>query len=420
MNDGTTATSQLQRWAQAPTDLATAWIKGWTDYSTAALRSGPFTPMQFLSDATRWAGAATVRSKPGWTTPHSVVRTWPQARLLDFSAPTADPAEIPIVFLPPQGGHASTIVDYSADQSQVRTALDAGIGRVFSIDYLPATAETKDITVDDYVAMLDDVVGQVGGAVHLVGDCQGGWLAAIYAALRPHAVRSLALGGAPIDTHAGDSAVAEWLTALTRHGDIAAYRVLVAAGDGRHLGANQVLGFKMLEPTEEFNRLCQLWGNIRDPEYVERYDAFTNWFEHGQDMPGAFYLWVVEHLFHKNELIAGTLEVQGTVVDLAAIDAPLYLIAGERDHITPPPQMLALADAVSTPADDIRTWTLDAGHLGLFMGHTALSEPWTEIFTDLARRHRESAAADAASSDTASENATSTDAASAHAESADA
>lgn len=392
-----TAPTQVQRWAQAPTDLATAWIKGWTGYSTAALTSGTFTPMHMLSDWAAWTQAATKRTKPDWATPHTVVRTWPQVRLLDFSTPDADATQVPIVFLPPQGGHASTIVDYSADQSQVRTALAAGVDRVYSVDYLPATEATANITVEDYISILDEIVAEVGaevgGAVHLVGDCQGGWLAAIYSALRPHAVRSLALGGAPIDTHAGDSAVSEWMSALTRHGDIDAYRALVAAGGGKHLGANQVLGFKMLEPTEEFNRLCQLWGSIRDPEYVERYDSFANWFEHGQDMPGAFYLWVVEHLFFKNQLIAGELVVEGTVVDLSAIEAPLYLIAGERDHITPPAQMFALAGAVSTPADDVRTWTLDAGHLGLFMGHAALSGPWTEIFEDLARRNRETAVA---------------------------
>ena len=46
-----------------------------------------------------------------------------------------------------------------------------------------------------------------GGRVNLVGDCQGGWLAAIYAALHPERVNTLTIAGAPIDFHAGDAVI---------------------------------------------------------------------------------------------------------------------------------------------------------------------------------------------------------------------
>ena len=76
---------------------------------------------------------------------------------------------------------------------------------------------------------------------------------------------------------------------------------------------------------------------------------FEDWFKHTQDIPGAFYLWLVEHLFHKNELIDGRLVVDGRRADLANITCPLFLLAGARDHITPPAQLFAAADAVGTP-----------------------------------------------------------------------
>ena len=306
------------------------------------------------------------------------MRTWPQARLLEFSAGDGSPCLI----LPPQGGHSSTIVDYAPHQSQVRTARDAGLRRLYSLDWRPATDATANTTIEDYIRILDETVAAVGGPVHLVGDCQGGWLAAIYAALRPDSVRSLGLGGAPIDCHAGSSGIQEWLRLLARGNEIGFYRALVAMGGGKHLGRNQITGFKMLEPMAEFERLSQLWRNIGDPAYVERHIDFTNWFEFGQDMPGTFYLWVVEHLFVRNELFRGTLRVDDTVVDLARIAVPLFLIAGRRDHITPPEQMFALADVASS--DAVRTWTLDAGHLGLFMGQAALAGPWTEVFRSMA------------------------------------
>ena len=45
-----------------------------------------------------------------------------------------------------------------------------------------------------------------GGRVNLVGDCRGGWLAVVYAGLHPEHVNTLTIGGAPIDTHAGQFA----------------------------------------------------------------------------------------------------------------------------------------------------------------------------------------------------------------------
>ncbi len=69
----------------------------------------------------------------------------------------------------------------------------------------------------------------------------------------------------------------------------------------------------------------------------------------------------------------------GDVIDLARIDAPLFLLAGQRDHITPPAQVFALAEHTSTPLDEVTVRTAAGGHLGLFMGSEALREHWPPI-----------------------------------------
>ena len=130
------------------------------------------------------------------------VRAWPIARLLDYSAPLRT-AAVPTLVLPPQAGHASSIVDYGRDQSQMMTLRDGGLDRLFAIDWLPATDETADWSIEEYVAVLEEAVQFLGGRVNLVGDCQGGWLALVYAGLHPDQVNTLIIGGAPIDTHAG-------------------------------------------------------------------------------------------------------------------------------------------------------------------------------------------------------------------------
>ncbi|MDT7662242.1 MAG: poly(3-hydroxybutyrate) depolymerase, partial [Pseudonocardiales bacterium] len=103
------------------------------------------------------------------------------------------------------------------------------------------------------------------------------------------------------------------------------------------------------------------------------------------DVPGAFYLWIIEHLYQNNELAAGTLTVSGQRVDLGRIDCPLFMIAGSTDHITPPEQVWALAERVATPAGSVHRELVDAGHLGLFMGRRPLREHWAPIM----RRVRE-------------------------------
>jgi hypothetical protein len=55
------------------------------------------------------------------------------------------------------------------------------------------------------------------------------------------------------------------------------------------------------------------------------------------------------------------------------------MMAGAADHITPPAQVFALANHVSTPAADLLARTTGGGHLGLFMGTEALRDHWPVV-----------------------------------------
>ena len=91
------------------------------------------------------------------------------------------------------------------------------------LDWIGATQETKD-AIEDYLEVIHRAVEHCGGRVNLIGDCQGGWLATIYAALYPEQINTLTLAGAPIDFHAGEQVVHEvpasprsgWRSALLR------------------------------------------------------------------------------------------------------------------------------------------------------------------------------------------------------------
>ncbi|WP_226345936.1 alpha/beta fold hydrolase [Agilicoccus flavus] len=369
--------------ADAVLGTYSAIMRGSVDFWTGVWSRGD-TPLDVMTDVVTWAGTALRRERPQWAHAHDIVREWPAARLRDFSAADADPNQVATVFLPPQAGHDSSIVDYSAKQSQVMTARAAGLDRVFSLDWKGATQATKHTTIDDYMDILADTAAMLGGRVNLVGDCQGGWLATIYAAMYPDTVNSLTIAGAPIDYHAGEPLLHDWVRLLAPDGDMSFYRNVVATHDGLLPGDFLLGGFMALQPHNEVDRQLQLLANIGDEAYVARYRQFETWFQWTQALPGDFYLWVVEHLFMHNELIAGTLQVQGRHADLGDITCPLFLLAGSTDHITPAPQVWALADHTNTPEGDVMRRLAPGGHLGLFMGTESLREHWRPVFERMA------------------------------------
>jgi poly(3-hydroxybutyrate) depolymerase len=360
----------------------TAGLTGWAAYSAKALSRG-HGPWSVTRDLVEWVHAMTDRAEPTWASPHRIVFETPIARLRDFTGSSRADV-VPTLVLPPQAGHSSCIVDYSASQSQLRAIRAAGLKRCLSLDWIGATQETKDTGVEDYLEIVARAVEHAGGTVNLVGDCQGGWLAAIYAALHPEQVNTLTIAGAPIDFRAGGAVIHAYVEALRRGPGMDFYERVVALGDGVLRGEYMLNGFIVIRPESEVSKQFELLAHLDDPEHVERYRAFEDWFKHTQDIPGRFYLWIVEQLFRDNRLVEGTLQVGGERVDLARIACPLFLLAGADDHITPPEQVFALADHAGTPAGDVVRRVTSGGHLGLFMGSESLREHWPTILSAVA------------------------------------
>jgi poly(3-hydroxybutyrate) depolymerase len=371
-----------------------AWAAGVTgvaDCVTAAMGIPPRVP-----DVARWMELIATRRPPRWTTPNRVVLETPLAGLRDFSpasASTSTPrprsrarrGPLPTLVLPPQAGHDSCIVDYSPEQSQMQAIVASGLDRALTLDWAAATPQTADASIEDYLDVIDRAIDHCGGRVNLIGDCQGGWLATTYAALSPERVNTLTLAGAPIDFHAGEPVIHEVLGHLAPGGDLRFYQALVAADGGVLKGEHMLAGFILIQPADEVSRQLALLLNLDDQHHVARYSEFEDWFKHTQDIPGAFYLWIVEHLFRDNALVGGSLEIGGRRVELASIDMPLHLLAGATDHITPPDQVFAIASRASTPSELIRRDVTSGGHLGLFMGHEALRNHWPPLLADVLR-----------------------------------
>src|SRR3954469_15577682 len=159
-------------------EASLAATEGWMDYLLGVARrgAGPATGGLELG---RWGATMADRRPPEWSTPNEILWETPIMRLRDFSQGSRARV-VPTLVLPPQAGHDSCIIDYSPEQSQIDTIRGAGLERVFAMEWIGATQETKDVAIGDYIRFLDDALAVIGEPVNLIGDCQGGWLAAIY------------------------------------------------------------------------------------------------------------------------------------------------------------------------------------------------------------------------------------------------
>jgi poly(3-hydroxybutyrate) depolymerase len=314
--------------------------------------------------------------KPEWATSNRVLMDCDTMRLRDFS-PAADGVnELPVLIAAPYAGHSATIADYDKGQSLVETLLHCGLERVLVTDWKSATEAMKDFDIDTYLADLNVAVDRLGGNVHLVGLCQGGWMAAMFAARFSGKVASLVLAGSPIDTAAGNGAIKKMAHKLP----LSFFEAMVAAGGGRMLGRFMLAGWKNMHPDQQYlEKYIDLYQHIEDKSYVKRTERFERWYENPLDLPGRWYLQAITELFKENRLAKGTFVALGRTISLKDIKVPLYLLAGESDDITTREQVFNAAKLVATPDHEIVEKLVPGGHIGLFMGSQTLLHVWPEI-----------------------------------------
>ena len=110
------------------------------------------------------------------------------------------------------------------------------------------------------------------------------------------------------------------------------------------------------------------------PDVLQR---FQPWHACTMDLPGAYYLQVVD-LFRRNKLALGELLGAWPVIELAAVRTPLFLIAAEGDDVAPPAQVFASTSPGWHEAAGVATVLGRGGHLSLFMGARNIESVWRD------------------------------------------
>ena len=97
----------------------------------------------------------------------------PSMQLRDFSKGTRGVATL---ICAPFALHRSTIADFARHHSLVEALRAAGIHRLHLTDWRSASPEMRFLSIDGLLADLNVAVDHLGGAVDLIGICQGGWM----------------------------------------------------------------------------------------------------------------------------------------------------------------------------------------------------------------------------------------------------
>lgn len=310
--------------------------------------------------------------RPQLATPNTVRLDLRTMKLREYGKPGA----ITTLVDAPHAGHTAMIADYHKGQSLIEILLANGVGHVALTDWKPATDDMKDLEIDNYLAEVIIAIDDLGGRVNLIGLCQGGWVSAMIASRFPDKVNSLVLAGSPIDTDAGNGPIKRMVHASP----MSFYEELVELGGGLMKGKFMLQGWKNMHPEQHyFQDQIDLYEHIDDPAYVAKEEAFASWYENPIDLPGRWYLQVIQQLFKENRLAKGTFVGLGRRLNLHDIACPTYLLGGEADDITTPEQVLNAANYLGTPKEHVVQKIVPGGHIGLFMGTRTLKEYWPTI-----------------------------------------
>ena len=344
------------------------WLVAATASEAAAALVG-----QVAGFAARADEAPAPPAPPRFASRHRIACELPTMRLRDFSTASDGPATLVCA---PYTLHGATIVDFAPGHSLVAALRAAGLARLYVTDWRSATPQMRDFTIDHCLADLNVAVDDAGAPVDLVGLCQGGWLALAYAARFPGKVRRLVLAGAPVDIAAGESG----LSRLAASVPLSVFRELVALGEGRVLGRKALDLWGPKTPTDEAVRtVLQIDAAETSGKVRALHQRFRDWYAWTVDLPGAYYLEVVEWLYKQNRLAEGKFVALGRRIDLGAVTQPIYLLAARDDELVAQQQLFATARRIGTPAHAVRRMVAPCPHLGLFLGRGILTTIWPAI-----------------------------------------
>lgn len=295
--------------------------------------------------------------KPGETvatTPGRVVMRNHLIELIEY-APTTAQVHKEVVLVIPSWIMKFYILDLTPESSLVKYLVDQG-HTVLMVSWRNPGAEDTHLGLDDYLhfGVFDAFKAtrhlHSGRDVHAMGYCLGGTLLAMAAALLcaqgETALKSLTLLAAQVDFRepgelglfVDESQIAFLEDVMAEHGFL----------DGRQMaGAFQLINSKDL-----------VWSKLVHEYLMGAHSPMTAlraWNADSTRMPARMHSEYLRRLYLHNDLAEGRYRVHGQPVLLDEIDVPMFVVATERDHVSPWRSVYEILRLARSPATLVLT-----------------------------------------------------------------
>lgn len=319
------------------------------------------------------------------TSPHDVVLQDGTMSLLRYRRTTPATRLEPVVFCYALVNRPY-ILDLQPDKSVIQQYLARGFD-VYLVDWGVPTLDDRTLTLAHYVARLARVVEHVSRehgtpALHLVGYCMGGTIAALFAALEPRSVKTLTLLAAPIDFAPKGSLINLWVS--RKYFDVD--RFIDAHGNCPSWFLQ--LCFLYTKPVQNLlEKYVTFYEQQDDPRFLSNFLAMERWTNDNIPVAGSTFREFVKKLYQQNELVRGQFHLGDRLVRLERIDCPLLLLTATKDHLVVPASTTGITAHVGSL--EIKDMTIDAGHVGLAVSSKAHKSFWPEATRWLAERSQE-------------------------------
>jgi len=274
------------------------------------------------------------------------------------------------------------MMDLQPDRSMFRVFLGHGLD-LYVIDWGYATRADRWLTMTDYIeGYLGDVVDLVRKRtgqpkVNLMGVCQGGTFAAIYAALHPDKVKNLVTIVTPIDFDTDTGLLNVWSKRMDIDKMVDTF--------GNIPGDFMNIGFLLLNPMRlMFDKYVSFLDNVDDPSFVANFLRMEKWIFDSPDQAGEAFRQFLKDLYQQNKLVKGELEIGGRKVKLGDITMPVLNAFAEADHLVPP--ACSRGFTALTGSRDTLVLAYPTGHIGMCTSHRSQTEYTPRIGAWLAER----------------------------------
>ena len=304
------------------------------------------------------------------TTPGKVVYQNEILQLIQYEPTTEKVAKTPMLIVPPWI-NKFYILDLQAKNSFIKWLVEQG-RTVFVISWVNPGPELKHKVFEDYIQegvfeSLDAVARATGEeAVDTIGYCIGGTTLSTALALMAKKKDSR-INSATFFTAQADFSEAGDLLLFVDDEQLNAIEKQMDAAGGVLEGRAMANTFNMLRSND------LIWSFVID-NYMKGKDPakfdLLFWNSDATRMPKNVHLFYLREFYHKNALAKGKMIIDGETLDLGEVNIPIFMQAGETDHIAPHNSVYKTARLFASKGNDKVTYMLaGSGHIAGVVNH---------------------------------------------------